>query len=168
MATWQVEFAIVPRRALAAAPRASLDHVVTTDWWASGSLPADYGRHLAAIAPQAPEAVAQAGHEAAPNETHQTWGQPDGNRIDVWFEHGRAARITAQVDARRLDSRFGATLLQFARVANAVLVRRDGLVIEPLVGAFANALRTSEAWRYANDTESFLASQADGDDDAAR
>jgi hypothetical protein len=158
MAIWQVEFAIVPRRALAAAPRGSLERVVATDWWSSGSLPADYGRHLAAIAPAAPEASAA--------ESHQTWGVQDGNRIDVWFQHGRAARITAHVDVRRLDSRFGAMLLQFARIADAVLVRRDGLVIEPLIGAFANALRTSDAWRFANDTESFLASQADAEDDA--
>src|SRR4051812_30409013 len=103
MAIWQVEFAIVPRRALAAAPRISLDRVVSTDWWASGSLPADYGHHLAATAPAATGQAA--------TESHQTWGESDGNRVDVWFERGRAIRITAHVDVRRLDSRFGAMLL---------------------------------------------------------
>jgi hypothetical protein len=47
--------------------------------------------------------------------------------------------MTARVDVRRLDTRFSAMLLQFTRVAGAVLVRRDGLVVEPLVGAFGAA-----------------------------
>ena len=69
--------------------------------------------------------------------------------------------MTACVDVRRLDARFGAMLLQFARIADAVLVRRDGLVVEPLVGAFGAALRSSDAWKYANDPAASFASYAD-------
>ena len=56
-------------------------------------------------------------------------------------------------------------LLQFTRVADAVLVRRDGLVVEPLVGAFGAALRTSEAWKYATDPAAYFASYSEPDDD---
>jgi hypothetical protein len=74
--------------------------------------------------------------------------------------------MTARVDVRRLDARFGAMLLQFARVADAVFVRRDGLVVEPLIGAFGAALRTSEAWQHATDPAAYLASDLEsGDDD---
>ena len=58
-----------------------------------------------------------------------------------------------------------AMLLQFTRAAGAVLVRRDGLVVEPLVGAFGAALRSSEAWRYASDPAAYFASYSDPEDD---
>jgi hypothetical protein len=73
--------------------------------------------------------------------------------------------MIARVDCRRLDAKFGAMLLQFARVAGAVLVRQDGLVVEPLVGAFGAALRSSPAWQYVSDPAAFLASHSEPEDD---
>ena len=155
MAVWQVEFAIVPRRILTAKPRVALPRVMDTDWWSAERLPAGYAQHLDAVAlPGSPSGA-----------DLQSWGVEDGNRVDVWFESGRPARMSARVDVRRLDARFGAMLLQFARVANAVFVRGDGLVVEPDVGAFGAALRSSEAWRYATDPAAYFASYAQSDDD---
>jgi hypothetical protein len=155
VAVWQVEFAIVPRRVLAAKPRAALPPVMENDWWSSERLPPGYSQQLAAVAPAGP----------SPGAERQTWGEADGNRVDLWLENGNPARMSARVDVRRLDARFGAMLLQFARVAGAVLVRSDGLVVEPNVGAFGAALRSSEAWRYASDPAAFFASYAEPDDD---
>ena len=151
MAAWQVHFSIVPRRAFAAANAAKLRPSADTDWWAGEALPSDFRGKLAAVASPAP----------ASNADVQTWGTEEGNRIDVTSVGGRAMTVTAQVDVRRLDARFGAMLLQFARTADAVLVRSDGLVVEPLVGAFAAALRSSQAWRYANDPAAHFASYVD-------
>ena len=155
MAVWQVEFALVPRRALAARPRVALPPVMETDWWSAERLPPGYAQQLAAVAIPGSAAGAE----------RQTWGDADGNRVDVWFEDGRPARMSARVDVRRLDARFGAMLLQFARVANAVLVRSDGLLVEPDVGAFGAALRSSAAWRYAADPAAHFASYAQPDED---
>ncbi|MEO5566845.1 MAG: hypothetical protein ABIR92_00040, partial [Gemmatimonadaceae bacterium] len=113
IAAWQVEFSIVPRRALTAAGIAPQRPAIASDWWAAEKLPADFQRKLAAIASPA----------ASSDANRQTWGPDEGNRIDVWFVDGRATRMTARVDVRRLDSKFGAMLLQFARTAGAVLVR---------------------------------------------
>ena len=155
MAVWQVDFAIVPRRALAARSRIALPGVMDTHWWSTERFPAAYSQQLAAIASPGSSWTAEL----------QTWGEEDGNRVDVWSENGKATRMTARVDVRRLNTRFGAMLLQFARVADAVLVRRDGLVVEPLVGAFGAALRTSEAWRYATDPAAYFASYSEPEDD---
>ena len=155
MAVWQVEFAIVPRRALAAKPRVALPEIMDTNWWSTERLPLGYSQQLAAIAPLGSSSATEL----------QTWGEKDGNRVDVWSESGKAIRMTARVDVRRLDARFGAMLLQFARIADAVLVRRDGLVVEPIVGAFGAALRSSEAWRYASDPAAYFASYSEPDDD---
>jgi len=155
MAVWQVDFAIVPRRALARNPRALASGVLDTDWWSAERLPTGYSQQLTSIAP--------AGSSWTPEL--QTWGQADGNRIDVWVEHGRATKMTARVDCRRLDAKFGAMLLQFARVADAVLVRADGLVVEPQVGAFSAALRTSRAWQFVSDPAAYLDSPPGLEDD---
>jgi hypothetical protein len=69
-------------------------------------------------------------------------------------------RVKVQVDVRRLDSRFGAALLDFVRAADAVLIRNDGLVVEPLIGAYAGALRNSAAWKFASDPAAFLAANS--------
>ena len=156
MAIWQVEFAIVPRRALVVNPRVPIEGILATDWWSAERLPAGFSQQLAAIAP--------AGGSSS-SSGHQTWGEADGNRVDVWFESGRATRMTAHVDVRRLDAKFGAMLIQFARVANAVFVRADGLVVEPLVGAFGAALRSSPAWKYVVDPATFLSASSEPDDD---
>lgn len=140
MADWQVEFAIVPRRALATTPRVSLPQLLDRDWWSAERVPAELAQQLAAIAP---------GGASSSTADVQTWGPEDGNRIEVRFEQGKATRMIARVDVRRLDAKFGAMLIQFARIADAVFVRADGLVVAPLVGAFGAALRSSTAWRFA-------------------
>lgn len=155
MALWQVEFAIVPRRALGGSARLARPELMDTDWWTAEHLPAGYAHRLAEVAPA----------DASSTGELQTWGNAEGNRIDVWSIGGKPARMLARVDVRRLDARFGAMLLQFARIADAVLVRRDGLVIEPVVGAFGAALRSSSAWQYASDPAAFIASAAAADDD---
>ena len=155
MAVGQVEFAIVPRRALVAKARVAIPQVLDTDWWSAERLPTGYAQQLGAVAPPGSSSTAEL----------QTWGEAEGNRVDVWLENGKATRMTARVDVRRLDAKFGAMLLQFARVADAVLVRGDGLVVEPQVGAFGAALRSSEAWRYATDPAAYFASYSEPDDE---
>ena len=81
MAVWQVEFAIVPRRALATTPPVPLAEIMDADWWSSERLPSGYFQQLAAFAPSGSPSAAQL----------QTWGEQDGKRVDVWFENGKAA-----------------------------------------------------------------------------
>jgi hypothetical protein len=155
MAVWQVDFAIVPRRALATKPGVPISELMDVDWWSADRLPSGYVQQLGTIAAIGSSWTAEL----------QTWGQEDGNRIDVWSENGKPVRMIARVDVRRLDAKFGALLLQFARTANAVLVRKDGLVVEPMVGAFGAALRNSTAWQYATDPAAYLASYSDDEVD---
>ena len=75
------------------------------------------------------------------------WGEEDGNRVDVWSADGEVSTVTARVDVRRLDSKFGAALLAFVRAIGAVLIRQDGLVVQPTINAYSGALRSSTAMR---------------------
>ncbi len=155
MAIWQVDFHVVPRRALPVTSEA-LTRALTddTDWWADASFPLDYAKRLAAVAPLARPWSAQV----------ETWGIEDGNRVDVSSRQGRVYRVAARVDVRRLDSKFGAALIHFVRTVGAVLVRGDGLVVEPTINAYVGALRSSDAWRFASDPMTFLTSRMDSDD----
>jgi hypothetical protein len=155
MASWQVDFHLIPRSAIGGSGALTPAVLSGTNWWASVAFPADYQKRLAVVAAPAHSSGADL----------ETWGREDGNRVDVWSSGGRVNRAMARVDVRRLDSKFGAALLDFLRTAGAVLVRGDGLVVEPTISAYAGALRNSDAWRFANDPAAFLASHSAADDD---
>ena len=139
MAPWQVTFQVVPHRAMATAPRVlTADTVRSTDWWGSGA-PKDLRQRLSSVA----------GPAMRTTPGIERWGNRDGNGIEVHFVAGRVSRIVACVDVRNLDSKFAASLLGYVRSAQSVLVRDDGWVAEPTVGAFSGALRGAAAWKYA-------------------
>lgn len=157
MADWQVDFHIVPRSALAAPSQLlTASALEETAWWSHAAFPADYRTRLPTVAPAVRSLSASL----------ESWGDEEGNRIDVWSENGRVSRAMARVDVRRLDSRFGAALLSFVHAANAVLIRTDGVVVARTVASFTGALRSSPAWRHASDPAEFIATRAAIDDDA--
>lgn len=156
MAIWQVPFHMVPRSALTTvsrplSPQALEDHA----WWLGASFPADYPRLIGAfLAP---------GVSADPDR--ETWGAEEGNRIDVWRAGGQVRAAIVYVDVRKLDSTFGAAVLIFLRAADAILIRRDGLIVEPTIAGYSAALRSSSAWQHASDPYTWIAAQkARGED----
>ena len=155
MAAWQVEFYIIPRRALVSHGALDASVLDRTPWSTTRGLPTDYQKRLGAVASAAPSSSADL----------QTWGSQDGNRVDVWSEDGRVSAVMARVDVRRLDSRFGAALLHFVRTAQAVLVRSDGLVVEPQIATYTAALRTSDAWKFASNPAASFGRYSDVSDD---
>lgn len=139
MAAWQVEFFVIPKRALASAPVPIPSHMLgTVAWWAGVPLPPDYRARLGAV--------------AVPVQSNtpdlESWGAKDANYIEVSNEAGKPIRVRACVDVRQPDAKFAAGVITFARAAGAALVRADGSAIEPTAGGFGTALRESAAWRY--------------------
>ena len=155
MAAWQVEFYLIPRRALLSLGALDSSKLDGTSWWTGHSLPIDYQQRLSGLASADP----------ASSTELQTWGSRDGNRVNVWSEDGRVSAVMVRVDVRRLDSKVGAALLHFVRTAQAVLVRHDGLVVEPQIATYTAALRSSDAWKFASDPATFFARYSDADDD---
>ena len=158
MAVWQVDFYVVPQKALSS-NRGPLTPGALEDgtWWAGASFPDDYARFIGAFLPP--------GRSWDPEL--ETWGAEDGNRIDVWTTNGEVRSVMVRVDVRKLDSTFGAALLIFLKNIGGVLVRRDGLVVEPTINAYAGSLRNSSAWRYASDPAAWLAANMPKHDDDA-
>ncbi len=148
MKDWQVPFHIIPARALSGRPRSvPVADLESRDWWAEFDLP-DYEARLFLVAPL-----------TLATSDHVLWGNEDTNRVDVWLHGGQPVRITAAVDVRKLDSKFGAMLLVFVKSAEAVLVRSDGLVVDATISAYSGALRNSDAWKYASDPAAWIAAQ---------
>ena len=156
MADWQVAFHLAPRKSAPARNDLTPTALANGEFWSDAVFPADYHRRLAEVAPPVPSRSPEL----------EVWGLEDGNRVDVWSEGGRVRRVRVRVDVRRLDSKFGASLLTFVRGAGAVLIRSDGLIVEPTIGAYSGALRSSAAWKYASDPADFVIklSASDADD----
>jgi len=146
MAAWQVNFHLIPRKAVPARGDLTLMVLENTEWWAAAAFPTDYHRRLTEVAPPMPSR----------GPALESWGLEDGNRVDVWSEGGRVRSVRVRVDVRKLDSKFGAALLNFVRAAGAVLIRSDGHLVEPTIGAYAAALRSSTAWKFASDPAAFV------------
>ena len=155
MTVWQVEFEIVPEAVLRA-PSGALtpDLLAGRSWWEGVPLPSDYRTTLDGVAPRSGSWTPEL----------ETWGVEEGNRIEVRRNGAAVTRIVARVDVRRLDAKFGAALLVLVRYLGATLVRRDGMVLEPTIGAFGAALRGTPAWRHANDPATWLAAQPQDED----
>ena len=156
MAPWQVIFHVVPHRAMATAPRV-LDAgvVATTEWWGAGSGASEARDRLRLLL----------GEPSRTTATVESWGTAEGNGVDVHLERGRIARVIAHVDVRKLDPKFGAALLGFARSMQAILVRADGWVAEPTVGAYSGALRGDPAWAHANEPAPLKIAAGEDDED---
>ncbi|MFL5562161.1 MAG: hypothetical protein ACJ79K_11850 [Gemmatimonadaceae bacterium] len=141
---------------MAKAPRV-LDAAIvsTTEWWSAGAGTREPQEKLGALI----------GPASRTNPTIESWGSADGNGVDVHLANGRIMRIIAHVDVRKLDPKFGAALLGFARSMQSVLVRADGWVAEPTVGAYSTALRGDPAWAHANEPKALKIAIDETEDD---
>ncbi len=156
MAPWQVIFQVVPHRTMAKAPRV-LDAgiVASTSWWGAGAEARELRDRLTALL----------GTPARMTPVVESWGNAEGNGVDLHLAGARVERVIARVDVRKLDPKFGAALLGFVRSMQSVLIRTDGWVAEPTVGAFSSALRGDPAWAHANEAGIARVTTEEGADD---
>ncbi len=154
-APWQTVFQVVPHRAIAKAPRLPDARTVSsTEWWRSSP---DSATTLRATL------GALVGPMASSGNGVERW-TAGGSSVELHSAGGVLTQVIARVDVRKLDPRFGAALLGFLRSAQSVLVRSDGRVVEPTVGAFSAALRSDPAWAFANDPAVEIAAELREDD----
>ena len=146
MATWQADFFLVPRVALPVGGQLTGEHARDTEWWAGIELPANYRGQLSAFALPAPSW----------SKDVEVFGVEEGNRIDVWRERSEVSNILVRLDVRAFDPKFIAGVLQFAKSTAAVLVRADGLVVEPEEARLFQALEGSPAFRFVTDPAAFF------------
>ena len=147
MAAWQVDFYLVPRAAIGAAATALTPGELIAR--TGGVLPRFRRTISGGWTPSRVAAIV----DRTARDVGPRGRQSHRRRFRRW---PRTERDHPR-DVRRLDSKFGAALIEFVRKFGALLVRRDGLIVEPTIAAYAGALRSSNAWRFANDPAAFLA-----------
>jgi hypothetical protein len=85
------------------------------------------------------------------------FGAEEGTRADVWVDHDRIDSILVRIDARELNSAFLIRLADLGREGDFIFVSETGEVLPPNARRFFNALAKSNAARFVDDPEGFLA-----------
>jgi hypothetical protein len=150
MAVWQFDALLLPEETLKrrygsipiAIPSADID---ASDWWQGTSPPADLAERLSSFLPQA----------STWSRNIQSWGQEDGDRIDVVWANEGVAEIFLRVDVRRISYALLDKVSRLAR-ANRWVLWVDGHVLRPSPGQVLRAIHRSDAFRFVQDPETFL------------
>ena len=123
----------------------------------SREYPVNYREQLDAVAPRAPSWSAEV----------EIWGRDEGNRLDLYLDHGRPHDGLLRIDLRDPDPDFVRGALDFLAEAGCGLENEYGDWVEPNLGEFAVALRGSRAFRFVDDPVRYLNRlQAGGLEDA--
>ena len=153
MATWQFDLHLLPKERLIGLVGAhpltiSRELLEETRWW-DGKVDIDLlNADLASFLRQAkswhPEVA--------------TWGEEDGNRIDVVYENDDVVEIFVRIDLRQIDRDFVIGLVRLAQKHECVFVTSTMRVLEPTISNLIKGIEESDAYRFVDDPTSFLES----------
>jgi hypothetical protein len=150
MAVWQFDGHLLPeetiRRRYGSRPVAiSSADIDAGGWWKGIRVPADLAERLLSILPQG----------SSWSSSIQTWGQEDGDRIDLVWDNDELADIFLRVDVRRISYELLDKVLRLAQ-ANRWVLWIDGHVLRPSLGQLLRAIQRSDAFRFVQDPKDFL------------
>ena len=89
--------------------------------------------------------------------TVDTWGDEDGDRIDVVWDDDRICDIRVRVDVRTASYQFTASVLQMARANQWVLWVDSGHVLKPVLRRLLREIERSDSFRFVQDPHAFIA-----------
>jgi hypothetical protein len=84
------------------------------------------------------------------------WGDEDGNRLHAGLEAGRIVELTARIDLRQPPGSFPAQLVELAQYCGAWFSTGDGPPIPPDLHSLSDAVRHSDAFRFALDPHRYF------------
>lgn len=151
MALWQFDVLLVPRSKLnnefGRIPEYLTEEVLdSVDWWDNHSLTEDDERLIASFAFPRPTW----------DQSIKSWGEEDGNRIDIYREGGQIAEVFARLDARANDPVFLSGLVSLANHWGCVLIPEGLQVLPPLESELKIALENSRARRFVVDPAQYF------------
>jgi hypothetical protein len=153
MAVWQCDLDLLPRAKVVAVcgsvpERLETEVDAATDWWQGVEIAPDY--------PQTLGSFMDISQKASWSRDLITWGDEDGDCIDVFTEEGEVVEVAVRVNARRLNRKFLEGVSNFARRYNCVVLTEDMALLEPDVDLLYEAIRRSRAMRFVEDPRGFL------------
>ncbi len=91
----------------------------------------------------------------------RAWGVESGDSIEVSMESNRVAGIFARINVAQLDKDFVRQLVLFAAHCDALLLTEEGTLIAPDEAALSTLIKQSNAMRFVQDPQRFLAELRD-------
>lgn len=159
MATWQFDGLIVPRNIFSEKFRVlpneiDMEEFGSVDWWSRTNISKSFIRDVI------PLAMVGNG-EIIPGV--ETWGQENGNRIDVLYsKENRVVEISVRIDARDVSEEFIIELMIFLNKLDCLMICENGLVLDPHrnVGSallsMLNQINKSNAKKFVDSPEDFF------------
>jgi hypothetical protein len=151
MATWQYDIYLVPRDA-----QMKVDDIFhrtddgceidTSPWWSH------YDKNHALA--EALSRILPASRSWTPDI--QTWGDDDGDRIDLMRSGDAIDEVYIRIDARHINNNFLSQIAALAREFDLIGVTEDQCIIELTFEVLSLKLRTSPAFRFVSDPRKFL------------
>lgn len=117
-----------------------------TEWWDGVTATHELVEELSSLLPQLPSWQADI----------ISWGEEDGDRIDIVSEQGALKEVFIRFDVRRMSWLFIIEILRIARTRGLGLLTEDGHLLRPTPVEFSSAVRRSTAARFVSDPEGFL------------
>lgn len=156
MATWQYSLHLIPRRAVEeiyptvplSLSREAFDEV---EWWQQHQPPPNFTSLIEPF-------LAPRQHWS---DMTRAWGVESGDSIEVSMESNRVAGIFARINVAQLDKDFVRQLVLFAAHCDALLLTEEGTLIAPDEAALSTLIKQSNAMRFVQDPQRFLAELRD-------
>jgi len=151
MATWQCDFFLLPRRKIVklfgtVPQELEADIFSNTDWWGDYQPPNGYEKMLSTFLAQ----------QQSWDDDLRTWGNEDGNRIDVWLRRGLVQEILIRIDAREIDLRIIKNVNDLSVFCDGVVLSANTKLFEPNFDMFLAEVHGSQAHRFVNNPRGFL------------
>jgi hypothetical protein len=151
MATWQFDFHFVPasdiRQHFRAVPvTISAEEYDRLKWWADFVADDALESSLSTLLPRA-----RSWHERT-----RTWGEEEGDRVDVTRDDGGIVDVYVRLDVRNLSFNFLNQLVELARRLDLLFLTEDRDLLRPSDKELLGAIRRSPAFSFVADPEAFL------------
>lgn len=162
MATWQFDSIAVPRKTVltkfSAIPhKLDMEEFSSIDWWSGINV---FKATLHNIVPLAPETKKEL------IQGVETWGEEDGNRIDVGYsKKDKVQEITIRIDVRDCSEKFILDLMSFLNELDCLIITETGFVVDPketqkkgqnFFFLMLTQINDSNAKKFVDDPEKFL------------
>jgi hypothetical protein len=159
MATWQFDLHLLPADAVKricgeVPPTISQELFDSAEWWEGTVIQESAKQALSGLLSQTNSWSLDI----------QTWGEEDGNRVDLVFDNERLQDFFVRIDVRDSSHAFILGLLRMAKDLGLLMVTQDRIIIRPDFTGLMEAIRGSGCFRFVSNPEQFMRSIKEGHD----
>lgn len=161
MATWQFDSIVVPRKTVlnkfpVVPQKLDMEEFSSIDWWSGVDVSKATIHRIAPLSKSKKNLI----------EGVETWGEEEGNRIDVVYsKKDKVEEIIVRVDVREYSEKFIIDLIGFLNELDCLIITESNSVLDPKATqkkgpnfffSMLNQINDSNAKKFVDDPEDFL------------